>query len=105
MHARVLLFHSNLFELVLMLWHCSLQRYTTSMTFLNNFEQTCGSIASVRRLRAHPSYNTFLSKWSLPVYFQIRFQEIAGSLEAELGTEPIELASSRIIFTTTETGL
>ena len=98
MHALISLLHSNPNELALMPLNCSLQRYTTSMTFLNNFEQTCGSIASVRRLRAHPSYNTFLSKWSLPVYFQIRFQEIAGSLEAELGTGPIELASSRILY-------
>ena len=63
------------------------------MEFLGKFERSCGSLASVRRFRAHPSYNTFLSKWSLPVYFQIRFQEIAGALEVELGSGPIELAA------------
>jgi hypothetical protein len=48
------------------------EKYLISMAFLNQFERQCGSQASVKRLRAHPSYNTFMSKWSLPVYFQIR---------------------------------
>jgi len=43
-----------------------------SMEFMERFERHCGSLASVRRLRDHPSYHTFISKWSLPVYFQIR---------------------------------
>ena len=60
------------------------QKYNLSMDFLCKFEKLCGSKASVRRLREHPSYTTFLNKWSLPVYFQIRFQEIAGSLETAL---------------------
>ena len=51
------------------------QRYTVSMEFLGQFERHCGSQASVKRLRAHPSYNTFMSRWSLPVYFQIRYED------------------------------
>ncbi|XP_070578022.1 conserved oligomeric Golgi complex subunit 2-like isoform X2 [Ptychodera flava] len=62
------------------------QKYLLSMEFLSSFERHCGSQASVKRLRAHPSYSTFMSKWSLPVYFQIRFQEIAGSFETALLT-------------------
>ncbi|XP_076099685.1 conserved oligomeric Golgi complex subunit 2-like [Mytilus galloprovincialis] len=62
------------------------QKYNTSMDFLCKFEKLCGSKASVKRLREHPSYHTFMNKWSLPVYFQIRFQDIAGQLETALCT-------------------
>ncbi|XP_024621360.1 conserved oligomeric Golgi complex subunit 2 isoform X1 [Neophocaena asiaeorientalis asiaeorientalis] len=60
------------------------QKYTISMDFVRTFERQCGSQASVKRLRAHPAYQSFNNKWNLPVYFQIRFREIAGSLEAAL---------------------
>ncbi|XP_057342403.1 conserved oligomeric Golgi complex subunit 2 isoform X2 [Manis pentadactyla] len=60
------------------------EKYTISMDFVRTFERQCGSQASVKRLRAHPAYNSFNNKWNLPVYFQIRFREIAGSLEAAL---------------------
>lgn len=60
------------------------QKYTVSMDFVRRFERQCGSQASVKRLRAHPAYLSFSNKWSLPVYFQIRFREVAGSLEASL---------------------
>ena len=43
------------------------------MEFVRSFESLCPNQASVRKLRAHPSFNLFLAKWSLPVYFQIRF--------------------------------
>ncbi|KFW80703.1 Conserved oligomeric Golgi complex subunit 2 [Manacus vitellinus] len=61
-----------------------LQKYTTSMDFVQKFERQCGSQASVKRLRSHPSYHSFNNKWNLPVYFQIRFREIAGALEEAL---------------------
>ncbi|XP_026949911.1 conserved oligomeric Golgi complex subunit 2 isoform X2 [Sagmatias obliquidens] len=60
------------------------QKYTISMDFVRTLERQCGSQASVKRLRAHPAYHSFNNKWNLPVYFQIRFREIAGSLEAAL---------------------
>ncbi|XP_066238908.1 conserved oligomeric Golgi complex subunit 2 isoform X2 [Saccopteryx leptura] len=60
------------------------EKYSISMDFVWTFERQCGSQASVRRLRAHPAYHSFNNKWNLPVYFQIRFREIAGSLEAAL---------------------
>ena len=52
------------------------QKYTVSMEFVSQFEKSCGSKASVKRLRAHSSYTGFLSRWSLPVYFQIRFVSV-----------------------------
>ncbi|XP_041420397.1 conserved oligomeric Golgi complex subunit 2 isoform X2 [Xenopus laevis] len=60
------------------------QKYTASMDFVRKFERQCGSQASVKRLRAHPSYHSFNNKWNLPVYFQLRFKEIAGNLETAL---------------------
>ncbi|KAK7104007.1 hypothetical protein V1264_018785 [Littorina saxatilis] len=62
------------------------QKYRASQRFLNKFECLCGTQASVQRLRSHPSCHTFNTKWSLPVYFQIRFQDIAGALETALVT-------------------
>lgn len=49
-----------------------LQNFSTVSAFLSSFERYCSSQASVARLRAHPSYSAFLSKWTLPVYFQLR---------------------------------
>ncbi|XP_028844778.1 conserved oligomeric Golgi complex subunit 2 [Denticeps clupeoides] len=60
------------------------ERYAISMDFVRRFEWQCGSQASVKRLRAHPSYQSFHNKWNLPVYFQLRYKEIAGSLETAI---------------------
>lgn len=32
-------------------------------------------------MREHPIYNAFQRRWQLPVYFQLRWKEIVGSLE------------------------
>ncbi|XP_030627703.1 conserved oligomeric Golgi complex subunit 2 [Chanos chanos] len=60
------------------------ERYIISMDFVRKFEKQCGSQASVKRLRAHPAYQSFHNKWNLPVYFQLRYKEIAGSLEGAI---------------------
>jgi len=39
--------------------------------------------------RAHPAFKQFIKKWNLPVYFQLRFQEIAVRFEATL-TSPLQ---------------
>ncbi|GLD64008.1 conserved oligomeric Golgi complex subunit 2 [Lates japonicus] len=57
------------------------ERYSVSMEFVRRFERQCSSQASVKRLRVHPSYTSFHNKWNLPVYFQLRYKETAGSLE------------------------
>uniref|UniRef100_A0A3Q3DKH5 Conserved oligomeric Golgi complex subunit 2 n=1 Tax=Hippocampus comes TaxID=109280 RepID=A0A3Q3DKH5_HIPCM len=49
------------------------ERYCASTEFVRRFERQCSSQASVKRLRAHPSYAAFHNKWNLPVYFQLRF--------------------------------
>lgn len=57
------------------------ERFSASMEFVRKFEHQCSSQASVKRLRVHPSYTSFHNKWNLPVYFQLRYKEIAGQLE------------------------
>uniref|UniRef100_A0A8C0VJQ6 Component of oligomeric golgi complex 2 n=1 Tax=Cyanistes caeruleus TaxID=156563 RepID=A0A8C0VJQ6_CYACU len=73
------------------------EKYTTSMDFVRKFERQCGSQASVKRLRAHPSYHSFNNKWNLPVYFQIRFREIAGALEEAL-SDTLEEAPGKLVL-------
>ncbi|XP_077585572.1 conserved oligomeric Golgi complex subunit 2 isoform X1 [Stigmatopora nigra] len=60
------------------------ERYSATMDFVRRFERQCSSQASVKRLRAHPAYLGFHNKWNLPVYFQLRYKEIAGSLETAI---------------------
>ncbi|XP_058022863.1 conserved oligomeric Golgi complex subunit 2 isoform X2 [Ahaetulla prasina] len=78
------------------------EKYNISMDFVRKFERQCGSQASVKRLRLHPSYQSFNDKWNLPVYFQIRFREIAGTLEAALsdGLEEAPAGSSYCLLAT-----
>lgn len=79
------------------------QNFAETQSFLNELEQKCGSKAEVKRLHEHPQYLSFLQLWNLPVYFQIRFQEIAGSLEAVMFQWPknIKSASNRFQLTPT----
>jgi len=42
------------------------------MKFMDDFEEECVTPECFKALRNHPSYNSFMVKWSLPVYFQIR---------------------------------
>uniref|UniRef100_A0A8C5GN60 Conserved oligomeric Golgi complex subunit 2 n=1 Tax=Gouania willdenowi TaxID=441366 RepID=A0A8C5GN60_GOUWI len=60
------------------------ERYSATMDFVRRFERQCSSQASVKRLRLHSSYTSFHNKWNLPVYFQLRYKEIAGHLENAL---------------------
>lgn len=48
------------------------QRYMIMMKFVEDFEECCTSFESFQRLRSHHNYQAFMTKWSLPVYFQIR---------------------------------
>ena len=66
------------------------RNYNLAQSFIEKFEQQCLTINSVKRLRAHPSFMAFQKRWSLPVYAQLRFGEIAGGLENKLG-EPRDL--------------
>lgn len=53
-------------------------RYSDSLDFVNKFLQHLQNRKSIEMFYEHPQYKSFQQRWNLPVYFQIRFQEIAG---------------------------
>lgn len=60
------------------------QKYQSTVEFLTKFETHTMQPEEFRR---HKQYQSFLKRWNLPVYFQIRFQEIGGAVETELSKE------------------
>ncbi|KAL4711754.1 hypothetical protein ACJJTC_015820 [Scirpophaga incertulas] len=64
------------------------QRYSESMNFVKKIEKCCDSDQIVKLLHDTPEYKSFQRRWNLPVYFQIRFQEIAGGFETALQNNP-----------------
>lgn len=60
------------------------QHYSMTLKFLEDFENACCSQTNIRNLRQHPSYKSFMEKWNLLVYFQIRFREIGSAFEEAL---------------------
>ncbi|CAG5107799.1 Similar to COG2: Conserved oligomeric Golgi complex subunit 2 (Homo sapiens) [Cotesia congregata] len=60
------------------------KRYTESLEFINKLQEKCKNNDNLAQLKCHPLFIQFIKKWNLPVYFQIRFQEIAGSVEQVL---------------------
>ncbi|KAJ8684177.1 hypothetical protein QAD02_019969 [Eretmocerus hayati] len=71
------------------------KRYTESLDFLMKLENRCSTPDSLNRLKSHPQYERFLQKWNLPVYYQIRFQEIAGTAESILASNVSSLSIRR----------
>ncbi|KAF4521789.1 hypothetical protein B566_EDAN012294 [Ephemera danica] len=65
-------------------------KYTATMKFLDKIELKLGCMQSVEEFRGRQDYKNFMSKWNLPVYYQIRFQEIAGSVEEVLQLGKVE---------------
>uniref|UniRef100_A0A1B6C3H8 Conserved oligomeric Golgi complex subunit 2 n=1 Tax=Clastoptera arizonana TaxID=38151 RepID=A0A1B6C3H8_9HEMI len=60
------------------------QCYSETLHFLTKLEAKCDCPEAIRRLHQHSQYQSFKQRWNLPVYFQIRFQEIAGTFESVL---------------------
>ena len=77
--------------------------YTASVRFMAEFEALCGTRKCVKSLRASPAMARFWGRWSLPVYFQLRFQEIAGAVEAAIGTAEASAAAAAVEATRTST--
>ncbi|XP_053680079.1 conserved oligomeric Golgi complex subunit 2 [Anopheles nili] len=71
------------------------QKYKCTLEFLERIELIIDDVEDVAQFKAHPQYRSFQLRWNLPVYFQIRFQEIGSGLEA-CCSEPTsrQLASS-----------
>ncbi|KAL0869347.1 hypothetical protein ABMA27_007601 [Loxostege sticticalis] len=64
------------------------QRYNESILFIRKCEERCSAQEIVKLMHDTAEYKSFQRRWNLPVYFQIRFQEIAGSYEATLQNSP-----------------
>lgn len=54
------------------------QKYLSTLDFLNDVERLIGDPETFRN---NSNYKNFQIRWNLPVYFQIRFQEIGGAIE------------------------
>lgn len=81
--------------------------YTTIMDFIKDLGHHV--VSSTEALTQCQLYHTFIHKWNLPVYFQIRFQEIASPVEEacqELftctvgrnGANTFSLKASEVVF-------
>ncbi|KAG4065092.1 hypothetical protein HA402_007489 [Bradysia odoriphaga] len=58
------------------------RKYNDTVDFLDRLEKLVGDSNEVSKFRMHGQYKLFQLRWNLPVYFQIRFQEIGGKLES-----------------------
>lgn len=56
------------------------RRYSESTLFVKKLEGYCDGNETVKLLHETIEYKSFQRRWNLPVYFQIRFQEIAGKI-------------------------
>ncbi|XP_077290778.1 conserved oligomeric Golgi complex subunit 2 [Arctopsyche grandis] len=86
-------------------------RYNDSLEFLKKLEQYFDDSKTIEQFHNHSQYKNFQQKWNLPIYFQIRFQEIAGSFENVLSetinnqsfssgdSEEYRLNATKICFT------
>ncbi|KAI3881402.1 hypothetical protein MKW92_034179 [Papaver armeniacum] len=61
-----------------------LRNYKSSLSFLAVLEGYCPSRSSIMKFRSAAVYMEFMKQWNLGVYFSLRFQEIAGSLDSAL---------------------
>ncbi|CAL9030799.1 unnamed protein product [Prunus brigantina] len=61
-----------------------LKNYKSSLDFLAHLEGYCPSRSAVCKFRAEAVYIEFMKQWNFGVYFSLRFQEIAGSLDSVL---------------------
>ena len=57
------------------------------MDFLNEFELNLVFLEDVENFRQTNAYNNFVGRWSLAVYYQIRFREIALPVELAMETD------------------
>ncbi|KAJ3701238.1 hypothetical protein LUZ61_004943 [Rhynchospora tenuis] len=71
-----------------------LKNYKSSLAFLAFLEGYCPTKFAVVRFRSETVYAEFMRQWNVGVYFSLRFQEIAGTLDSSL-TGPIKPIESR----------
>ncbi|GLB37458.1 putative protein with domain of unknown function (DUF3510) [Lyophyllum shimeji] len=61
-----------------------------SQAFIRSLEFLAPSAHAIETMRRHPVYLAFEQRWQLPVYFQIRWKEIIGTLEELLAVARVE---------------
>ena len=66
------------------------KHYETTQAFIRSLELLAPSLQTVEVMRRDPTYTAFQRRWQLPVYFQLRWKEIVGSLEDVLSIERLE---------------
>ncbi|KAJ1380468.1 Conserved oligomeric Golgi complex, subunit 2, N-terminal [Sesbania bispinosa] len=66
-----------------------LKNYKSSLEFLAYLEGYCPSRSAVAKFRSEAIYTEFMKQWNIGVYFSLRFQEIAGSLDSVLTTSSL----------------
>jgi conserved oligomeric Golgi complex subunit 2 len=66
------------------------KHYETTQAFIRSLELLAPSLQTVEVMRRDPTYTAFQRRWQLPVYFQLRWKEIVGSLEDILSVERLE---------------
>ncbi|KAL5183719.1 Conserved oligomeric Golgi complex subunit 2 [Glycine soja] len=66
-----------------------LKNYKSSLDFLAFLEGYCPSRSAVAKFRSEAIYTEFMKQWNIGVYFSLRFQEIAGSLDSVLTTSSL----------------
>ncbi|XP_064110909.1 conserved oligomeric Golgi complex subunit 2-like [Macrobrachium nipponense] len=60
------------------------QRYLETIEFMESFEKLLGTKEKILAFRGMMEYKSFMEHWNLPVYFQIRYQEIGQVVECSL---------------------
>ncbi|WCJ36242.1 Conserved oligomeric Golgi complex subunit 2 [Euphorbia peplus] len=66
-----------------------LLNYNSSLDFLAHLEGYCSSRSAVAKFRGGAVYVEFMKQWNVGVYFSLRFQEIAGSLDSALAASSL----------------
>ncbi|PRW51049.1 conserved oligomeric Golgi complex subunit 2 [Chlorella sorokiniana] len=66
--------------------------FQAAVRFLDSLEAFCTTQQQVEQLRASPAYTAWMKKWSLPVYFSLRFQDIGAALESKLSAATLQPA-------------
>ncbi|CAA2967337.1 conserved oligomeric Golgi complex subunit 2 [Olea europaea subsp. europaea] len=61
-----------------------LKNYKSTLNFLAYLEGHCPSRSAIAKFREEAVYMEFIKQWNTGVYFTLRFQEIAGTLESAL---------------------
>ncbi|XP_058840280.1 conserved oligomeric Golgi complex subunit 2 [Topomyia yanbarensis] len=56
-------------------------KYKCTLEFLERIELILEDPVEINCFKTHSQYKSFQVRWNLPVYFQIRFQEIGSNLE------------------------